>query len=125
MRSSFCDLGRERWTPDLTQLFEFLPQLLQSLFCNWNLLRRCLFHVQVPLSTRQARTMAREAPRHHAPFRLQSLHLECAFDLDCDIARQRPHADGRPRMPPGLPEHFDEQVRAAIDHLWLVDEIGH
>src|SRR5262245_47278384 len=47
------------------------------------------------------------------------------LDLDRDLAGQRAHADGGAGMAPGIAEHFDEQVGAAVDHLGLVGELGH
>jgi hypothetical protein len=50
--------------------------------------------------------------------------LDDAFDLDRNRHRQRAHADRRARVPPGVAEHFDEQVRAAVDDARVVGELG-
>src|SRR3954447_13260347 len=54
-----------------------------------------------------------------------SADLDDGLDLDRDVARQAAHADRRAGVAPPVPEHLDEQVRAAVDHLGLLAESGH
>lgn len=49
----------------------------------------------------------------------QTLHL------DRYAKRKRDAADGGAGMPPYITEHFDHQVRCAVDDLWLVGKIWH
>ena len=51
-------------------------------------------------------------------------HFDDTLDLDGDLVRQGAHADRGSRMASTLAENLDEQVRAAVDDLWLSAEIG-
>jgi hypothetical protein len=55
---------------------------------------------------------------------LLELHLDDELDLDGRVARQRSHADRRPRMLAGCAEHLAEQLAGAVHHRWLVDVAG-
>src|SRR5882762_8051093 len=50
--------------------------------------------------------------------------LDDALDLDRDAVGQGSHAYGGARVLALIAEHFDEQVRAAVDDLGLVGELG-
>src|SRR5918995_3041281 len=51
-------------------------------------------------------------------------HLNCALDLDWNLTRQGHKSNRGTRMPARVPEDFDEEVRAAIDYLRLLLEVG-
>src|SRR5687768_5493487 len=52
-----------------------------------------------------------------------SLHLEDHLDLHRDVTGEPRHSDRRARVPAdGLAEHFDHQVREAVDDLRLIAE---
>src|SRR2546425_11618555 len=50
--------------------------------------------------------------------------LDDRLDLDRDAVGQRSHAYGGAGVLALVAEHLDEQVRAAVDHLRLVGELG-
>jgi hypothetical protein len=49
--------------------------------------------------------------------------LNDRFNLNRHIERKRPHPDGAGCVPTSIAEHFHEQIRAAVDHLWMVGKI--
>src|SRR5439155_1348360 len=53
------------------------------------------------------------------------LDFDDALDLDGNSHRERAHAHRRARVLAALAEHLHEEVRAAVDDLGLVFELGH
>ena len=45
------------------------------------------------------------------------------FDLDRHAIGQRAHADRRAGMPPGITQHLDQQIGAAVDDLRVIGEV--
>ncbi len=63
---------------------------------------------------------------HHSPRRLTaSGNLENGFHFRRHAARQRRHPDRGAGMLAGIAEDLDDDVRCAVDHLWVIAEIGH
>jgi hypothetical protein len=49
-----------------------------------------------------------------------SNNFDYRFDFHCHVERKRSHPDGAASVPTSVPEHFDKQIRATVDHLWMV-----
>ena len=50
----------------------------------------------------------------------ESNNFDYRFGFHCHVEWKRSHSDGAASVPTSVPEHFDKQIRATVDHLRMV-----
>jgi len=57
------------------------------------------------------------------PSKAISNNLNHRLNLNRHVERKGTHPDGAACVPASIAEHFNEQIRAAVDYLWMVGKI--